>query len=687
MSDQETETMNQATRCVRKFAPEGKRKMQRTDNGHITACKISDANPNEVIVSWSGDHIYSFDLVRSPDASERNTGSPNIFTNGPRKSKTIDTRERKRKRRKEHSSVSLDKERRSPRSRQSRDPSEDEADLALRVRYENGQSEDISMDDALPNLVAPSIVEETRTSLLNDSQKRSLKIAKSVVKIRKMLFSLEDSPHSAGASNLNPAQGLPSFTTALGIAAICLPDMDEISSNWRYPMNPLQEDIALQQTLRGNRKSARRFVQAAGVLSRMLGGKIQTTGRAPSPTLEMFEQVDTGSSGGPEASQRELFCYDFLKAILLWLDGGPYALLQGFQRPAKQPKGPRYPVPDEGKLSHLDSIVIPHLLHLAGDKGISNVDASRFEKDETRKVFDSEKAAVIAFAHAIKMPLEDLSTAIVPAQNTERAEGTPPLQDKKTALKFWAFKVGRGLLLTAGEGVNFQYVDLAFGGLGAPSRQEEPNYEEIDPDEREDIVEKVSLVKRDPENPVTGQATSADEGTTGQASAVGSSTTQTASPVTANDGTSDVDINDAGSVVLMDDLHDEIAEHLAAEDGDEFDDENEEDDDNDNDQDDEDGDITAEERSFVFRSASDRGKLREKVERDVPCYSHTSSYRGHCNVKTVKDANFFGLQDEYVVSGSDGGHLFIWDKKTSNLVNILEGDGEVCTLYLHQTIV
>jgi nuclear receptor interaction protein len=46
-------------------------------------------------------------------------------------------------------------------------------------------------------------------------------------------------------------------------------------------------------------------------------------------------------------------------------------------------------------------------------------------------------------------------------------------------------------------------------------------------------------------------------------------------------------------------------------------------------------------------------------------------------VKTVKDVNYFGLQDEYVVSGSDSGHLFIWDKKTAQLVNILEGDGEV----------
>ena len=43
----------------------------------------------------------------------------------------------------------------------------------------------------------------------------------------------------------------------------------------------------------------------------------------------------------------------------------------------------------------------------------------------------------------------------------------------------------------------------------------------------------------------------------------------------------------------------------------------------------------------------------------------------------MKDANYFGLQDDYVVSGSDSGHVFIWDKKTSELVNILKGDEEV----------
>lgn len=66
MSSEDQELMAQATQCVRKFAPEGSKKTKRSDNGHITALKISDARPDEMLVSWSGDQIYSFDLVRDP---------------------------------------------------------------------------------------------------------------------------------------------------------------------------------------------------------------------------------------------------------------------------------------------------------------------------------------------------------------------------------------------------------------------------------------------------------------------------------------------------------------------------------------------------------------------------------------------------------------------------------------------
>ena len=39
--------------------------------------------------------------------------------------------------------------------------------------------------------------------------------------------------------------------------------------------------------------------------------------------------------------------------------------------------------------------------------------------------------------------------------------------------------------------------------------------------------------------------------------------------------------------------------------------------------------------------------------------------------------NYLGPSDEFVVSGSDDGNLFIWRKDDGKLVDILEGDGEV----------
>jgi nuclear receptor interaction protein len=78
---------------------------------------------------------------------------------------------------------------------------------------------------------------------------------------------------------------------------------------------------------------------------------------------------------------------------------------------------------------------------------------------------------------------------------------------------------------------------------------------------------------------------------------------------------------------------------------------------------------------FLLAGRQPRSKL--SAGKNVPSINHSRIYRGHCNVETTKDVNFFGLQDEYIVSGSDCGNLFIWDRKTSQLLNILEGDNEV----------
>ena len=683
MSENETELMGQATRCVRKFAPEGRRKMRRTDNGHITACKISDANPNEMIASWSGDHIYSFDLVRSPDAREEKSRSNGSLAKDQSTGKVRESGDRKRKRKKDSSMTSFEAGGPGPKPRRTKEQPIEDSDLTLRVRYDNGQSEDIVMNDQMPTS-STSMIEEARESVLNESQKKSLRIAKRLVKIRKLLFSLEESAMASSSAILpHPNHYGPAFAACLGIAAECTPEMDEISKSWRYPVNPSREDVVLQQTLRANRDSSRRFVQAAGTLSRILGSQTLRNDFVPSSDLGLFNEIKPGPHERFITSDREIFCYTFLKAITLWLEGGVQGLLQGFKRsPNRGRQSARISIPDDSQDSSINDLLIPSLLNIAGADAIPNVDASRFEKDETRIVFESETAAVTAFANAIKIPMVEASDVDMHSLGSQRDPPEPMVQTRMTASKFWGFKVGRGILMNAaGQDINFQFVDIAFGGLGTTPIEENKNQEDIDPDEVEEVIDEVKLVKRSGEARIPEQAISSPRNTT-RGEDLGGADSLSGAPTPSVHGTgSDVDYEDAGSdaeVILMDDLHDEIAEHMAAQDESEGDDAEEFDENDNSDPDDgEDGDITAEERTFMFRSASARGKLRERVENSVPCYSHLRQYRGHCNVKTVKDANFFGLQDEYVVSGSDGGHLFIWDKKTSELVNILEGDNEV----------
>ncbi|XP_059468707.1 DDB1- and CUL4-associated factor 8 isoform X2 [Neocloeon triangulifer] len=49
-------------------------------------------------------------------------------------------------------------------------------------------------------------------------------------------------------------------------------------------------------------------------------------------------------------------------------------------------------------------------------------------------------------------------------------------------------------------------------------------------------------------------------------------------------------------------------------------------------------------------------------------------YEGHRNSATVKGVNFFGPRSEYVVSGSDCGNLFFWDKETEAILQFMHGD-------------
>ena len=45
------------------------------------------------------------------------------------------------------------------------------------------------------------------------------------------------------------------------------------------------------------------------------------------------------------------------------------------------------------------------------------------------------------------------------------------------------------------------------------------------------------------------------------------------------------------------------------------------------------------------------------------------TFEGHRNHQTVKGVNFYGQNSDYVISGSDCGHLYVWDVTTGQLVN------------------
>ena len=53
------------------------------------------------------------------------------------------------------------------------------------------------------------------------------------------------------------------------------------------------------------------------------------------------------------------------------------------------------------------------------------------------------------------------------------------------------------------------------------------------------------------------------------------------------------------------------------------------------------------------------------------------SFKGHRNSRTViKEATFFGLNDEFIVSGSDDGRVYFWLKATGRLIQALNADNE-----------
>ncbi|KAL4821505.1 hypothetical protein BDW67DRAFT_172263 [Aspergillus spinulosporus] len=646
-SSHDEELMGQATRCVRRFAPNGKTRTKSRYKGHITACKISNANPNEMIVSWSGDHIYSFDLVRSPDAlNAQEQRSPVQGQSSSRKRRSSKDRKRKRQPRTSQSSQSSGGRRRSARRSEE---THGGGELAVRVRYGNGETEDIPFPSLLhegstaSGVASAEAMEQARFSVLNEAQRRSLRIAKGLVKLRKALFSLEASAreHANMATPFSVVAFHDSFSSALMLASTFLPQMEEIMRTWGYPINPTPEVVRVQQTLRRHRESAYRFVQAAGTLARALGGDVQDYG-VDDDVLERFQQIRPAPGEDNVIGRREQFGYDFLKALILFAEGGRSAVLAGFKRSATHGRNrDRFPIPEFATEGALEAVLIPYLRDLADDSPVVNVDSSRFEHDETRILFPSQKAAVDAFEDALKSAIP-----------TDTASGTDAGEATSTT-HFWLLSVGRGILMDAGTGVNFEFVNRSFGGLNATV--EDNSDEEVEVERSQDDTEANIEDEAIQDISLAINRGSSRQGQRARSNEILESQTPMSTDTGSEMGNAEFNVASSSS------------------------DEHEEGDDDDDDDDDEDmGDSSESDAAErLFRSYGFERSGREDVESHVPCSSHTRVYRGHCNVKTVKDANFFGLNDEYVVSGSDSGHLFIWERDTCKLVNILKGDDEV----------
>lgn len=74
------------------------------------------------------------------------------------------------------------------------------------------------------------------------------------------------------------------------------------------------------------------------------------------------------------------------------------------------------------------------------------------------------------------------------------------------------------------------------------------------------------------------------------------------------------------------------------------------------------------------------GKISEEEDESLNWTSndfrdYIDRFTGHLNINTdIKEASWFGGDDQYIVAGSDCGSIFIWERQTEKVVKVLKGD-------------
>lgn len=81
--------------------------------------------------------------------------------------------------------------------------------------------------------------------------------------------------------------------------------------------------------------------------------------------------------------------------------------------------------------------------------------------------------------------------------------------------------------------------------------------------------------------------------------------------------------------------------------------------------------------SFSSESATilpSQNSSAEAIERAEKHQDYSMKYVGHRNKETIKQVSYFGYRCEYVMSGSDCGHIFLWEARTGQVVKVLKAD-------------
>ena len=405
VSEADQESLAGATMCVRRFAPKMCEGWERgVGDSQITACKISDANPSKVLVSWSADGVYMFDIHRSPHPNEPGVGRE-PFNPSPPANKRRNKRERA-----------------AGRGVQKRRPSHSPSP-------EPGHN-------PIPGA-------------------RWRKTSHLVAELRAELFGLPSSNLSAAAAAATDlaVERKKSYGAAVALAHAVLTrinrsmrflderDVDTLESTaLMWSPSAHRDNQARRSALARNRRRTRAFVVACGCVAKALGGFVEGIG------IGAFGEISSSLGGATS------FGYRFLNALVAFLNSGVQAVTErselhylesvelnddddlvsggggGGGDGSNSNQSPP-PSKDEKLASYFREL----------ERGAQPSPVLDFETNE--ELFESEIAMVRAFRQALEID---------------------PSGAGDTAKAFWGGRVARSVLVREGEGVDRDLVDEAY---------------------------------------------------------------------------------------------------------------------------------------------------------------------------------------------------------------------------------